>query len=97
MEESRQVMVAYGDANKRLWPTEFGWGSTISPHPGYEFESYISEAQQAQYIVNAYRMMQNWGWVGGAFIRNLNYSEGEMAAFRVAGRPAYEALKGLTR
>lgn len=97
MEESRQVMVAYGDANKRLWPTEFGWGSTISPHPGYEYESYISEAQQAQYIVNAYRMMQNWGWVGGAFLWNLNYSEGEMAAFRVAGRPAYEALKGLTR
>jgi len=97
MEESRQVMVAFGDSNKRLWPTEFGWGQTVSPHPGYEYEAYISEAQQAQYIVTAFRMMQNWGWVGGAFLWNLNYNEGEMAAFRVAGRPAYEALKGLTR
>lgn len=97
MEESRQVMVSFGDVNKRLWPTEFGWGSTVSPQPGYEYESYVSESQQAQYIATAYRMMQNWGWVGGAFLWNLNYSEGEMAAFRVAGRPAYEALKGLTR
>jgi uncharacterized protein YgiM (DUF1202 family) len=97
MEESRQVMVDYGDVNKRLWPTEFGWGQTISPHAGYEYEAYISEAQQAQYIVTAFRMMQNWGWVGGAFLWNLNYNEGEMAAFRVAGRPAYEAMKGLTR
>ncbi|CAN5826813.1 hypothetical protein BH10CHL1_BH10CHL1_07040 [soil metagenome] len=97
MEASRQVMVDYGDSNKRLWPTEFGWGQTISPHAGYEYEAYISEAQQAQYIVTAFRMMQNWGWVGGAFLWNLNYHEGEMAAFSVAGRPAYEALKGLTR
>ncbi len=97
MEASRQVMVDYGDTNKRLWPTEFGWGQTISPHAGYEYEAYISEAQQAQYIVTAFRMMQNWGWVGGAFLWNLNYHEGEMAAFSVAGRPAYEALKRLTR
>ena len=97
MEESRQVMIAYGDVNKRLWPTEFGWASTQSPSPGYEYAAYNSEAQQAQYIVKAYRMMQAWGWVGGTFLWNLNYNEGEMAAFHVAGRPAYEAMKGLTR
>ncbi|MDQ3249824.1 MAG: SH3 domain-containing protein, partial [Chloroflexota bacterium] len=97
MEASRQVMVEFGDVNKRLWPTEFGWGQTVSPFAGYEYEAYITEGQQAQYIVNAYRMMQDWGWVGVAFLWNLNYNQGEMAAFSVTGRPAYEALKGMTR
>ena len=97
MEASRQVMVAYGDINKRLWPTEFGWASSVSPHAGYEYAGYISESQQAQYIVEAYQMMRNWGWVGATFLWNLNYNYGEMAQFSVMGRPAFEALKGLPR
>ncbi len=97
MEASRQVMVAYGDTNKRLWPTEFGWASSVSPHAGYEYAGYISESQQAQYIVEAYQMMRNWGWVGATFLWNLNYNYGEMAQFSVMGRPAFEALKGLPR
>lgn len=96
LEESRRVMEEFGDTGKRLWPTEFGWGSTPSPHPGYEYEGRISEAQQAQWIVDAYRMMANSGYVGVAFLWNLNYNYGEMAAFAVAGRPAYQSLKGLT-
>ena len=86
----------YGDSGKRLWPTEFGWGSTPSPHPGYEYEGRISEAQQAQWITDAFRIMANSGYVGAAFLWNLNYNYGEMAAFSVAGRPAYQALKSLT-
>jgi uncharacterized protein YraI len=97
MEEYRNVMVANGDANKRLWPTEFGWGSTSTPHPGYEYEANTTEGEQAQFIVTAFRMMRDWGWVGVPFLWNLNFNEGEMAAFRVAGRPAYEALKSLTQ
>ena len=97
MEESRAVMVQFGDTNKRLWPTEFGWASTVSPYPGYEYAGYVSEAQQADYIVTAFRQMQAWGWVGVPFLWNLNYNEGEMSQFHVAGRSAYEALKGLTR
>jgi uncharacterized protein YgiM (DUF1202 family) len=97
MEEYRAVMVAAGDVNKRLWPTEFGWGSTSTPHPGYEYEAYITESTQAQYIVRAYLLMREWGWVGVPFLWNLNFSEGEMAAFRVAGRPAYDALKTLPK
>lgn len=97
MEESRQVMVAYGDVNKRLWLTEFGWASSFSPHPGYEYAAYNSEAQQAQYIVDAYQMMQNWGYVGVAFLWNLNYTHGEMGQFSVMNKPAFHALKGLPR
>lgn len=97
MEEYRNVMVANGDVNKRLWPTEFGWGSSSTPFPGYEYQAYITESMQAQYIVRAYLLMREWGWVGVPFLWNLNYSEGEMAMFRVAGRPAYEALKSLPK
>jgi len=97
MEESRQVMVAYGDVNKRLWLTEFGWASSVSPHPGYEYAAYNSEAQQAQYIVDAYNMMRTWGWVGVAFLWNLNYNYGEMAQFSIMNKPAFQALKGLPR
>ena len=97
MEEYRNVMVANGDVNKRLWPTEFGWGSSPTPYPGYEYQANITESAQAQYIVRAYLLMREWGWVAVPFLWNLNFSEGEMATFRVAGRPAYEALKSLPK
>ena len=97
VEESRAVMVAYGDGSKRLWPTEFGWASSVSPHPGYEYAAYNSEAQQAQYIVDAYQIMRNCGCVGVAFLWNLNYNSGEMAQFSVMGKQAFQALKGLPR
>ena len=34
MEQYRNIMVKYGDGDKRLWPTEFGWASTGNPFPG---------------------------------------------------------------
>lgn len=96
LEESRGVMEQFGDSGKRLWPTEFGWGSTPSPHPGYEYEGRINEGQQAQWIVDAYRLMAGSGYVATAFLWNLDYNYGEMAAFSVIGRPAYDALKRMT-
>jgi uncharacterized protein YraI len=97
MEQYRNIMVKYGDANKRLWPTEFGWASTSSPLPGYEYALYNNEKDQAAYIASAFDMMRNWGFVGVAFLWNLNYNVTqpgtELAAFGVLGRPAYEALR----
>jgi hypothetical protein len=97
MEQYRNIMVKYGDANKRLWPTEFGWASTSSPLPGYEYAVYNNEQDQAAYIARAFEMMRNWGFVGVAFLWNLNYNVTqpgtELAAFGVAGRPAFDALR----
>ena len=45
MERYRAVMVANGDAGKRVWPTEFGWASTGSPHRGYEYATQNTEAR----------------------------------------------------
>jgi len=101
LESYRQVMVQYGDGNKRLWPTEFGWGVTSNPHPGYEYEAYNTWELQAQYIMRAFEMARGWGWVGPMFLWNLNWAVfepgGECAAFSIVGpdwshQPAYYAL-----
>lgn len=101
MEQYRNIMVKYGDGNKRLWPTEFGWASSGNPRPGYEYAVYNSEQDQGQYIVRAYQMMRDWGWVGVAFLWNLNYNVtqpgSEMAAFGIQGRPAYGALQAMPK
>jgi len=101
MESYHQVMVNNGDGAKRLWPTEFGWGVSSNPHPGYEYEAYNTWELQAQYIMRAYEMARNWGWVGPMFLWNLNWAvfepNQEQAAFSIVGpgwshRPAYHAL-----
>lgn len=96
LEESRAVMVQFGDTNKRLWATEFGWASSSSPYPGYEYAGRVSADQQADYTVKAFRIMADSGYVGTAFLWNLNYGFGEMAQWQVIGRPVYNRLKELT-
>ena len=96
LRESRRVMEEFGDINKRLWPTEFGWGSTPSPFPGYEYEARIDEATQARWIVEAYNIMAGSGYVAVPMLWNLNYPrDTEMGAFAVAGRPAFDALRAM--
>jgi len=101
MERYRQVMVANGDAGKRIWPTEFGWASTGSPLPGYEYARDVTAEEQAQYIVQAYQLAKNWGWVGPMFLWNLNFGitnpGTELAAFGIAGRPAFDALARMAK
>ncbi|HQY90468.1 SH3 domain-containing protein [Caldilinea sp.] len=96
LRESRRVMEEFGDINKRLWPTEFGWGSTPSPFPGYEYEARIDEATQARWSVEAYNIMAGSGYVAVPMLWNLNYPrDTEMGAFAVAGRPAFDALRAM--
>jgi hypothetical protein len=63
LRESRKVMAEYGDTAKRLWPTEFGWGSTPNPFPGYEYKARIDEGTQARWIVDSFRIMAEEGYV----------------------------------
>jgi LysM repeat protein len=92
MEGSRDIMVRYGDSDKRLWPTEFGWASVeglgVEPVPGYEYAADNTELEQAQFIVRAFEMGKAWGWVGPMFLWNLNFgavlgAEDEKAAFSI--------------
>ncbi len=73
LEAYRNVMVSFGDANKRIWPTEFGWASTAYPAPGYEYAYNNTLEEQAQYSVTAYQMAKNWGWIGPMFLWNLDF------------------------
>ncbi len=111
MEGYRNIMVKYGDGSKRLWPTEFGWASVenlgAGPAPGYGYAADNTEAEQAQYIVTAYRMAKNWGWVGPMFLWNLNFAPvsgraNEKAAFGIvredwSPRPAFHALASMPK
>jgi uncharacterized protein YraI len=101
MERYRSVMVANGDSGKRVWPTEFGWASTSSPVAGYEYARDITPEEQAQFLVQAYQMAKNWGWVGPMFLWNLNFGitnpGTELAAFGIAGRPAEGALASMPK
>jgi hypothetical protein len=111
MEGARNVMVVYGDSSKRLWPTEFGWASTegmgVGPNPGYDYAADNTETEQAQFLVRAYQMAKNWGWVGPMFCWNLNFwpiagANSETAKFGIvrgdwSGRPAYAGLHDMAK
>jgi hypothetical protein len=99
MESYRQVMVENGDANKQVWPTEFGWGVDPNPKPGYEYERFISDGMQAEWLVKAYQMMKSWGWVGVSILWNLDFMDmnNETGAFHVVGRPAFDRLAGMPK
>ena len=99
--------------NKPLWVTEFGWGSfegffdeagaPAAPPAGAEFMAYVSEWQQAEYIVRAFEMGQAWEQVGPMILWNLNFgpllgsefSESGYSLLNRAGepRPAFQTLQ----
>ncbi len=101
MERYRGVMVANGDAGKRVWPTEFGWASESNPVSGYEYARDVTPDEQAQYLVQAYQWAKVQGWVGPMFLWNLNFGitnpGTELAAFGIANRPAYGALQAMPK
>lgn len=109
IEQARQVMLANGDGDKQIWPTEFGWASAGNPTAEYAYAAEVTEALQAQYLVRALQLAKQLGYVGPAFVWNLNFGTGESAedplakrAFAVlyddwSPRAAYNALAGMTK
>jgi hypothetical protein len=105
--EYRDVMVQNGDAGKQIWLTEFGYCSNSLPPPGYEYCRYITEEQQAQFLVQAFNMARQLPYVGGMFQWNLNFQmsvpqSDEKWGFGIvrpdySGRPAYGALLGMPK
>ncbi len=59
----RDVMVRHGDAEKPIWISEMGWN--VAPADIYPHFGRVTEAQQAQYAIEAYQRTQaEWPWVG---------------------------------
>ncbi|MCL5958422.1 MAG: cellulase family glycosylhydrolase [Chloroflexi bacterium] len=107
VEDLRDVMVQYGDGNKQIWLTEFGW-TTANQAPGYEYGQYISDDLQAQYLVRAYeKAVSEYPWMGVMSLWNLNFStivpaSDEKAPWSIIRgdwslRPAYTALKNMPK
>ncbi len=96
MEGYRNVMVANGDGNKAISPTEFGWAVSGNPQAGYEYARDNTYEEQAKWIVEAYQWAKQQGWVGPMFLWNLDYgvtaAGTELANFGILNTPAYNAL-----
>jgi hypothetical protein len=60
VEDVRAVMVANGDANKRVVLLEFGWTTDYRPDSPYVWHA-VSDQEQADYLVRAYKYAkENW-------------------------------------
>ena len=73
MEGYRNIMNVYGAGDRVIVPTEFGWAAGGAFDDRYKYADDNDFNEQAQWTVEAYQMMKNWGWVGPAFLWNLNF------------------------
>jgi hypothetical protein len=91
-----------------MWLTEFGWDSSATVVPGYEYAQYVSEDQQAQYLTRAFALGKSYPWMGVMFVWNLNFQvttnnpSDEKYGWGVlhsdwSPRPAYTALKNMQK
>jgi hypothetical protein len=103
IEQQRAIMEKYGDGEKQMWATEYGWCSDYRPD-GYQECIYNTQQDQGDYLVRAIEFSKkNYPWMGVMFIWNLNFSTFQEwytgpTHFSVinadwSGRPAYFALK----
>lgn len=107
MEGYRALAVQHGAADKPIVPTEFGWAvATSNEHPAYVYARDNSFQEQADWTVEAYMMMRDWGWVGPAFLWNLNFAVlapgTELALWGIVTAdwsplPVYTALKQMAK
>jgi hypothetical protein len=107
VENLRAIMEKYGDANKQVWLTEFGW-TTSNAAPGYEYGALVSEQQQANYLVGAFqRSKTQYPWMGVMSVWQLNFAtflspadeKGPWGLIRGdwSTRPSYDALKAMPK
>ncbi|MBI3966114.1 MAG: hypothetical protein HY329_10810 [Chloroflexi bacterium] len=107
IEQYRQVMQRNGDADKKVWITEFGY-STRNKAPGYEYGDDVTPQLQAEWLTRAFQKARTeYPWVGAMFIWNLNFATivpdtDEKWSFGILNpdftpRPAYTALRNMPK
>ncbi|MGE3912616.1 MAG: cellulase family glycosylhydrolase [Chloroflexota bacterium] len=89
----RQVMMDHGDGATSIWATEFGW----LLDPGHNMGQYdwmrVSADQQAEYVVGAYKYaQQNWPWMTGLLLSNLDASTSPYHTGAQDGMPWFAIL-----
>jgi hypothetical protein len=106
-EDLRAVMVANGDANKRVAVLEFGWTADTRPSSPYFWHA-VSEDEKAAYLVRAFEFAKkNWQpWIGPMsviYIADPTWTkEHEQFYWSItdpngALRPAFKALQGMSK
>jgi hypothetical protein len=111
VEDMRGIMVAEGDAHKQVALLEVGWTTDPREDSPYHWHA-VSEEQQAEYLVGAYRYAaEHWRpWVGlmvTIYIADLNWTEADEEYWWAVnqagygsnwkGRPAYYQLSWMER
>lgn len=107
----RSTLELYRDTvnnQKPLCVTEFGWGSSEGFDfvlSGYDYVKDNTLQEQGAYIVQAFDLMKEWGYVKMAFLFNLDYAQkspngvqDRTAPWSIfdqsgAARPAFEQLR----
>jgi hypothetical protein len=95
--EVRGSMLARGD-DKPIWLTEFGWSTTTTESWG------VTQAQQADYLTRAYRLLESYPYVTQAYWYNLRNNfwdsdadtwETQLGLMRTdfTHKPSYDAFK----
>ena len=65
----REILDAHGDSAKKIWFTELGWPACL---PGGTSSWCVTQAQQAQYIADAFRIIRDrWDYVEAAVVYNI--------------------------
>ena len=103
--------IAAAGSDKPLCLTEFGWATAEGFDgypPGFEFALDNTLEEQAQWDVQAFQLMRQWGFVRLAFLWNLNYSQlgwgpedpnapYAIIDFQGAARPAFGAIGAMDK
>jgi hypothetical protein len=105
--EYRNLMTQQNESSRKIWFTEFGYCSNPTPPPGFEYCAYLTEQNQANFLVQAFQMARALDYVGGMLMWNLNFQVAvpqtdEKWGFGIirsnwSGRPAYAALTEMTK
>jgi len=72
----REIMLAHGDADARLWVTEFGWPTwdSLPGAPPEPFMGYNDKWQQAAYTLRAFQLGQQTDYIGPMVLWNMNFA-----------------------
>jgi hypothetical protein len=100
----RDLMVKNGDAHKAMWASEFGWNAIPKGHSAPAQYGRATEAQVAQFTVQAYQRAQaEWPWMGVMMLwyfkqasdadKNQPYYFFKMLDPDFTPMPVYEAVK----
>lgn len=97
----RNIMIANGDGNKKIWMTEFG-----VPTGGPDKNWYVSEEKQAKMVEDSIRLYRTYDWAGPLFWYTYidsgvepTSNENFFGFIRFDGtpKPAYNTLKEIIK